>query len=67
MTDLVTRIRNRIHDAPLETERMLDEAADEIEQLRDHVERFRNLISSQCRPTNIWPEGMKHAWDRGCR
>ena len=32
--DIVERIRNRIHDAPMETERMLDEAADIIEALR---------------------------------
>ena len=34
MTDLVQRIRDRPNDAPLPTERLLDEAADEIEQLR---------------------------------
>ena len=34
MTDIVERIRNRIHDAPMETERLLDEAAEEIELLR---------------------------------
>ena len=32
--DIVARIRNRIHDAPMETEQLLDEAADEIERLR---------------------------------
>lgn len=32
--DIVERIRNRPNDAPMETERLLDEAADEIERLR---------------------------------
>jgi hypothetical protein len=30
---LVSRLRNRIHDAPMPTEHMLDEAADRIEEL----------------------------------
>ena len=34
MTDVVQRIRSRSNDAPLPTERLLDEAADEIECLR---------------------------------
>lgn len=34
MDDLVTRIRSRPNDAPMPTERLLDEAADEIERLR---------------------------------
>ena len=33
MTDIVERLRNRINDAPMPTERLLDEAADEIERL----------------------------------
>lgn len=32
--DIVERIRNRLNDAPMPTERLLDEAADEIERLR---------------------------------
>lgn len=39
-TDLVTRIRDRPNDAPMSTERLLDEAADEIEQLRVRVLRL---------------------------
>lgn len=34
MNDIVDRLRNRIHDAPMPTEHLLDEAADEIEDLR---------------------------------
>lgn len=33
MSDLVQRIRDRPNDAPMPTERLLDEAADEIERL----------------------------------
>ena len=37
--DIVKRIRDRIHDAPMETERLLDEAADEIVRLRLELKR----------------------------
>lgn len=40
MSDIVNRLRNRIHDAPMPTERMLDEAADEIERLRTALKRI---------------------------
>lgn len=33
-TGLVSRIRDRPNDAPMETERLLDDAADEIDRLR---------------------------------
>ncbi len=41
MSDLVDRLRNRIHDAPMPTEHMLDEAADEIERLRKALGRIQ--------------------------
>jgi hypothetical protein len=37
--DIVERIRRRLNDAPMETERLLDEAADEIERLRLELKR----------------------------
>lgn len=37
MSDLVKRIRNRLNDAPIPTEHLLDEAADAIEQLRARI------------------------------
>jgi hypothetical protein len=43
--DIVSRIRGRIHDAPMPTERLLDDAADEIEQLRETVRLLREVAS----------------------
>lgn len=43
MDDIVERIRNRIHDAPMPTEHLLDEAADYIEQLRGVLNEMREL------------------------
>ena len=37
MTDIVERIRNRSNDAPMPTERLLDEVADEIGRLRNII------------------------------
>ncbi len=42
MNPIVEKIRNRIHDAPLETERLLDDAAEEIERLEAELERLWN-------------------------
>jgi hypothetical protein len=39
-TDIVERIRGRIHDAPMPTEHMLDDAAEEIERLRAQVAKL---------------------------
>jgi hypothetical protein len=39
-SDITTRIRNRLHDAPLDTERMLDDALAEIERLRILIDIF---------------------------
>ncbi len=33
MSDLVERLRNRTHDAPMPSERLMDEAADALERL----------------------------------
>lgn len=44
MTDLVQRIRDRPNDAPLPTERLLDEAADEIERLRQENAAMARVI-----------------------
>ena len=35
MSDIVSRIRSRPHDAPMPTEHLLDDAATEIERLSD--------------------------------
>jgi hypothetical protein len=35
MMDIVERLRNRVHDAPMPSEHLLDEAADLIEEARD--------------------------------
>jgi hypothetical protein len=43
MTDIVDRLRNRVHDAPLPTERLLDEAADEIERLRETLKEIAEV------------------------
>ena len=40
MPDIIDRLRNRIHDAPMPTERLLDEAADVIELLSRALEPF---------------------------
>lgn len=40
--DLVTRIRERPNDAPLPTEYLLDDAADEIERLRTELAKIRD-------------------------
>jgi hypothetical protein len=40
MTDIVDRINNRIHDAPMPTEHLLDEAAEEITRLRAALEKI---------------------------
>lgn len=45
MTDIIDRIRNRIHDAPMPTEHLLDEAADEIERLRAERDHWAGLVS----------------------
>ena len=37
MTDIVQRIRSRPNDAPMPTERLLDEAADRIAELERHI------------------------------
>lgn len=44
--DLVSEIRNRINDAPMETERLLDRAADKLEWLYDLLRGRDNYIVS---------------------
>lgn len=44
MSDVVERIRNRINDAPMPTEHLLDEAADTITGLRAEVARMREAL-----------------------
>jgi hypothetical protein len=39
-TSIVERIRSRVHDAPMPTEWLLDDAADEIERLRRALEQI---------------------------
>jgi len=34
VTDIIARLRNRIHDSPIPAEHLMDDAADEIERLR---------------------------------
>jgi len=55
MADIVTRIENRMHDAPMPTEHLLDEAAEEIVKLRndkhiaslaESVERIAKALES---------------------
>lgn len=46
MSDIVARIRGRIHDAPMETEQLIDEAADEIERLQ-RIERVDQALARQ--------------------
>jgi hypothetical protein len=43
--DIVERIRNRLNDAPLPTEYLLDEAADEIERLRADLGTALRLVN----------------------
>ena len=40
MNDIVQRIRARSHDAHLDTEYMLDDAAEEIERLREALQFY---------------------------
>ena len=54
MTDIVERIQSRIHDAPLPTEYLLDEAADEIEWLKNLLVQIRHV----CRDNE--PESCNH-------
>lgn len=42
MSDIVERIRNRINDAPMPTEHLLDEAEDTITALRAEVEALKD-------------------------
>jgi hypothetical protein len=44
MSDIVERINNRIHDAPMPTEHLLDEAAEEIDRLRGLLRHYANWI-----------------------
>jgi hypothetical protein len=44
MSDIVERIRNRMHDAPMPTEHLLDEAADMIERLSAAVNIARSAL-----------------------
>lgn len=41
MTDIVQRIRTRPHDAPMPTEHLLDDAADELEKMRERVAQMQ--------------------------
>ena len=40
MTDIIARLRNRIHDSPIPAEHLMDDAADEIERLRAALEEI---------------------------
>jgi cobalamin biosynthesis protein CobT len=53
MTDIVERIRNRIHDSHMDAEHLMDEAADEIERLRGIIDKaFKNLDVALSMPVN---------------
>ena len=42
MTDIVERLKNRIHDSHMDNERLMDEAANEIELLRQQVKEMQH-------------------------
>jgi hypothetical protein len=57
-TDLVARIRARQNDAPMPTERLLDEAADEIE-------RLRGVMKSAMAETDAFEQSANRAFHVG--
>ena len=42
--DLVTRLRNRIHDSPMHNEHLMDEAIDHITTLEAEIEVLREAL-----------------------
>ena len=44
MTDIVRRIRDRPNDAPMPTERLLDDAVIEIERLRSIIAQIADVL-----------------------
>ncbi len=51
MMDLVERIRNRPHDAPMPTEYLLDDAADHIETLETAILTIIKSMNEYLPPT----------------
>ncbi len=45
MSDLVKRLRDRPNDAPMESERLMDEAADRIEALEAALRQAREALT----------------------
>ena len=54
MIDLVVLIRGRIHDSHMETERLLDNAADEIERLRAVLVKIRETAVTSRDDDRTW-------------
>jgi hypothetical protein len=70
---IVEKIRNRIHDAPLETERLLDEAADYIEKLEAIVDGIDGALCNYCNqvgdpfdPPSKWDDYCNRAFEDLC-
>ena len=71
MTDLIERISSRPNDAPLPTEYLLDDAADEIERLgnsvryygrrAEHAEREVERLRVPCTPQSLHWLGDREA------
>lgn len=53
MDDLVERARNRIYDAPIPTEYLIDDMADEIARLRAEVGALREALERAKSPLTI--------------
>jgi hypothetical protein len=51
--DIVERIKNRLHDLPMEIEHLLDEAADEIERLRQQLAQQSTVHNLQAASLDI--------------
>jgi hypothetical protein len=57
MSDLLKRLRERLNDAPMETERLIDDAADRIEALEQAYMKAHSaleLIATPKRTDGTW-------------
>lgn len=70
MMDIVERIRNRTHDAPMAIEFLLDDAAEEIERLRGlltyAVAKLEDVWDDGP-PGEGWQSSELSAWVNKCR
>jgi len=48
MSDIVQRLRDRVHDSHMDNERLMDEAADEIERLRGLIDAHNADCIARC-------------------